>query len=699
MATPEEFHRAFMQDVYRLAEADGDWASNTFFLKFGEALEEVGALSSADAAHYYKEHQGIRVDGYGGDPIDSDNVLCLIISDFDQSTELKTLQEAEMARVFGRLEKFLVSALDSKFRTSLEDAHGGADLAELIAARWQNLSKIELFIISNRTLSARVDGRQGKTIEGVPVEYNVWDMDRLHRYTESGGGREEMVIDLADYGGWIPVLTIDSDNEDYKAYLGKITGPQLAAIYGRWRARLLEQNVRLFLQFRGAVNRGIRSTLENEPHMFFAYNNGITTTADSVETVSTPEGVFLTKITNFQIVNGGQTTAAIFAASKNISIALDQVAVQMKLNIVDPEKSIRLVENISKFANSQNRVSDADFFSNHPFHIEFANMSRRIYAQSGDGTFRDSKWFYERARGQYQEARAYLTPAQQRAFDMEYPKPQLISKTDLGKFLNVWEFKPDLVSKGAQINFSSFASEIIKRWDDDRNFCSEEFFRRSIAKDIIFKGVEKLVPKQAWYEGGYRANIVAYSIAKLAYDINQLNMVFDFSRVWRDQAISKELTEVLAASAEAVHKVITDPPSNLGNRSEWAKRAACWERVKALTVEWPEPLENHCTTKKEDADQLASGKKDQQVVNGIEAQTFVVSTDSSIWLELIEWESSKEILTPPERSSMKLASNGIEKVPSDRHCRIAVECVKKLADQGCQVAIDLFDGGQNEQGA
>src|SRR5690606_6851218 len=115
-------------------------------------------------------------------------------------------------------------------------------------------------------------------------------------------------------------------------------GVQLAAIYERWGARLLEQNVRSFLQARGGVNRGIRNTIENEPEMFLAYNNGIAATAESIEVVEDGNAQQVTAIRNLQIVNGGQTTASIHAASRR-GVDLSRVFVQMKLSIVDPERA------------------------------------------------------------------------------------------------------------------------------------------------------------------------------------------------------------------------------------------------------------------------------------------------------------------------------------------------------------------------
>ena len=160
----------------------------------------------------------------------------------------------------------------------------------------------------------------------------------------------------------------------------------------------------VFLQHRGKVNKGIRATIENEPNMFFAYNNGITATAEEVEIDDDGGRLLLRRLKNFQIVNGGQTTASIHSAQRG-KLDVSQAFVQMKLSVVNPERANRLVPKISEFANSQNRVSAADFFANHPFHVRMEGFSRRIHAPSPDGSFRQSKWFYERARGQYADAR------------------------------------------------------------------------------------------------------------------------------------------------------------------------------------------------------------------------------------------------------------------------------------------------------
>ena len=166
------------------------------------------------------------------------------------------------------------------------------------------------------------------------------------------------------------------------------------------------------LQQRGKVNKGIKTTIENEPNMFFAYNNGITATAEEVELDDDGGRLLLRRLKNFQIVNGGQTTASLHSALRH-KVDVSQTFVQMKLSIVDPERANSLVPKISEFANSQNRVSAADFFANHPFHVRM-RVSRDASMRRQRRHVPTVEVFYERARGQYADARGGLTDAQRK---------------------------------------------------------------------------------------------------------------------------------------------------------------------------------------------------------------------------------------------------------------------------------------------
>ena len=134
--------------------------------------------------------------------------------------------------------------------------------------------------------------------------------------------------------------------------------------------------------------------------------------------------------------------------------------------------------------------------------------SRSSRASSGrpptDGTGRQTRWFYERARGQYADALAREgTPARQREFKLRHPSPQRMAKTDLAKFENTWDQLPHIVSRGAQKSFVHFMERLEAR---GRFEPDAEYLRALVAKAILFKRTERLVTEQNF--GGYRANIV-----------------------------------------------------------------------------------------------------------------------------------------------------------------------------------------------
>ena len=678
----EEYHSELLQEVLAGAHANEILSEDQFFERTTELLVGAGELESADRVAYRNPNRGLRVDGYGGDPLSEDGVLSVISLDFAQSGEIGSLTNTDMEAAFRRMESFLAQSLQDTFRNRLEETSAGFGLADLIAKRWDTISRVRLFLVSNRVLSTRVDGRRSSSLNNIPITYSVWDLGRMHRYETSGTEREEIFIDLRESGGPLPVLPAHMESADYEAYLAVIPGRQLAAIYDQWGTRLLEQNVRVFLQARGKVNRGIRNTIEQEPDMFFAYNNGITATAEGVEIADTSDGRLLTVIRNLQIVNGGQTTALVHAALRNKDVDLGQVFVQVKLSIVQQAKALEIVPKISEYANTQNRVNPADFFANHPFHVRMEGFSRRILAPASDGSFRESKWFYERARGQYQDARGYLTTQDRRRFDLTYPKGQIFTKTDLAKFENVWRDKPEIVSRGAQKNFADFASHIGSEWNRHETHFNELYYRTSIAKAIIFRETERIVSQQSWYQGGYRANIVAYAIAKLGLEVANRKKVVNFAAIWRTQQLSPALKNALTIAAEVAHDVIVEPPPNTRNVTEWAKQQACWNRVAGILLKLPPEFESELLNLGEVEPEQREAVKDQQMLNGIEAQTVVVTAGAEFWSKVAEWAEQRSLISPDERGILRVAISMQTTVPSERQSTRLLETLIRLQEEG-----------------
>ncbi|MDE5586880.1 MAG: AIPR family protein, partial [Bacilli bacterium] len=332
-------------------------------------------------------------------------------------------------------------------------------------------------------------------------------------YTSSLG-KESIEIDFSNLTKNGLSCVKATDNEEYSSYLAIISGEVLANLYLEYGSRLLEGNVRSFLSVKGKVNKGIRNTILNEPEMFFAYNNGIAATATEIELVNNDNGIYIKRLKDLQIINGGQTTASIANAKIQDKVDLHDVYVPMKLSIVDNEKAKEMIPIISRCANSQNKVDEADFFSNHPYHVRLEEYSRKIYAPSVNGNQYQTIWFYERARGQYVQEQMKLSTAEKKKFQLKNPKNQLLKKVDVAKYINTYECGPYIVSRGAQANMRYFAERISKAWEKNNTIYNEYYFKKVIALAILFKSTEQLVTNQQWYKEikAYRANIVTYSI-------------------------------------------------------------------------------------------------------------------------------------------------------------------------------------------
>lgn len=508
--TVEEFFHDFRQEMLAGAEANSTYQLEAFMEAVSNELIETGFVEGYEHCHY-RAARGVRVDGYW---FNDEGVLDIFVADFDCRRELETLTRTDVDASFKRVSNFFEASLLGKLQPDVTTPEYG--LVRQICDRRATLRKVNFFLTSERVLSDRFQTFPEGEVSGIHTTYHVWDMARFQRQRSSRGHKEALDIDFVEmFGDGINCLPANLGFQTYQSYLIVIPAPILTSLYERYSARLLEQNVRTFLQARGNVNKGIRATILCEPQMFFAYNNGITATAQQVQTRMTSDGLQISRITDLQIVNGGQTTASLFHTQRSDKADITGIFVQMKLSVIDSEQSEMVVPRISEYANTQNRVNAADFFANHPFHVRMAEFSRRIWAPAQQGVQRESKWFYERARGQYLDAQSKLTAGEQKRFRAEYPKSQMFTKTDLAKFENVFDDHPKFVNLGSQKNFARYALRIGREWEKSSDGFNELYFRRAVARGILFRAAEKLVSDQPWYNGGYRANIVAYTLSML----------------------------------------------------------------------------------------------------------------------------------------------------------------------------------------
>lgn len=683
MSEVEEYHQSLMADIRREADASGIFPVEAFFDLMTERLTAASELDVADRAYYQSGEgaQRLRIDGYAGDPRDSEGVLGLIICDFDDSEDVQTFDKVNVPPILNPLIRFLKSALTEEFRDSLNEANPAFQISDLIITTWSQVTKVKLILVSNRQYTSRDDAVKLQAFEDVPVTWSVWDLARFERFDVKG--KDEVEINLeAEFGGAVPALKGSQSGSALESYLMIIPGTQLAAIYDRWGEKLLEGNVRSFLQARAKTNKGIQKTIKDAPELFFPYNNGLSATADAVNCVQNENGLAIASISNLQIVNGAQTTGSVHAALKSSKEQLSQVFVQMKLTVVPPDRSEEIVPRISEFANTQNKVNEADFSSNHPFHVAMQDFSRSVIFTAREGERHDSKWFYERSRGQYINDRPKIRGASQSKFDIEYPKPQLFAKTDLAKFEFSATGQPHWVSRGAQKNFAEFAKAIREAWSKSSGTYGDLWYRRLISKAIVFRWLETQVPKQAWYEGGYRANIVTYAMAKVFHDANRDKQVLDLDTIWRRQSVPEALQHALLLAAAEAHDVITHPPTGVRNMSEWAKQQACWNGMKGRILNYDEDFESCLTL----VETVRTDKRDEKakkaIEDGINAQSEVVTFGADFWKEVLAWGRDRKRLTPKDQQILEVCVSMPRRVPSDLQSRHALDVLGRMRDLG-----------------
>ncbi len=626
------YAQELVADVLATAEAENATAPDTFTRRVLDELEQAGEVENTFTA--YHKAIGLEVNGYGMN--ESLGTLDLFITHFSLQPEEGRLTRSQAEGHFKRLQTFVRKCRDGLAK-DIDESSDVHDMCVAVQKALPDAPRIRLFLLTD-TVSAVSTLPPGE-LDGLTVTHEVWDLTRLHRLASSGTLSEPIAV---EFNPPLPCLATPETDRNYSVFLAIIPGQDLADLYGRHGTRLLELNVRSFLQTKGGVNKGIRETLLTNPDRFLAYNNGITATASTVEFTELPEGgQAISRIHDLQIVNGGQTTASIHYAHTRDKADLSRVHVQMKLTRVSPDRLQEIVPEISKYSNTQNKVTVVDFSSNHPFHVAIEQVTRSLWAPAADGSGQETKWFYERARGQYTDALAReRTPANQRKFKSLHPTGQKFTKADAAKFIHSWAGLPYLVSRGAEKNFR----ELMVRMGETAPAVSVSFAQRLLAKAILFKATDKIVAARDF--GGYKINITSYTIARLAEATNRR---VDLDRIWREQRLSPALAAALDDLCVPVREVIVNPLRGGTNVGEWAKRPDCWEAV--LAVPWTVP------------DQLAAELADQTLEDSAPTDpddgtggdvALVMAIPAPEWFGLARWAKETSNLQPWQR---QLADN------------------------------------------
>lgn len=491
------------------------------------------------------------------------------------------IQKSDIDNAAKLLLSFLKKADNREYANSLEESSEIFDFAHTLNASVElreNLVRINIFILTDGIYNGEIPSQ--KELNTIPIFFRVIDLNYLFNISEKEYVPIE--IDFEKNGFVVPCIKADIDNPEYQSYLALIPGQALVSVYEQYGARLLEQNVRSFLQFTGKINKGIRNTILKEPHMFLAFNNGIAATADDLKLKKTEKGYLIESVKDLQIVNGGQTTASIYHTWKKDKADIKDIVVQVKLSIIkDKNNFAEIVSRIAEYANTQNKVSISDLSSNTPFHIELEKLSRNIWAPPVSGQSHQTRWFYERARGQYRNARSRegTTKTKLRVFDIKNPKKQFFTKEELAKFINTWNevyiedrlvIGPHIVVRGSQKNYAQFIAHNIPENPNNK------YFEDAIAKAILFRTAEKLYGIKPNSIGDMRYITVPYTLALLSF---RRDVEINLSDIWKKQIISEGLQEIIYNLMIQVEQFIKEnaPGALYG---EWAKKEDCWMKLK-----------------------------------------------------------------------------------------------------------------------
>lgn len=688
--TVAEFRKALLEDARASAAEERGGTAAPFVALAAEQL--VGANLFPDFTPAFYQGTGfrgrrMRVDGYAFD--EADGSAYLIIADFRGSEEPPTLTRTEAQQTLELAVRFADEALNHNLQSQIEISLESADLVDELISRRGRTSRYHVWLVTDAVASARFDALPASELNGVPLDYQVADVERLMRLAAADSDHEPLEVDFREFApGGLPCLEAGSTHEGgYRSFLAVVPGEALARLFEQFGARLLEGNVRSFLTAKGAVNRQIRTTILRKPHMFFAFNNGIAATAADVQVERRGAATFVTSARDLQIINGGQTTASIANARYRDGADLRNVAVPMKLLDISEagSQAADLMQDIAKSSNTQNKVSDADFSSSHAFHRRMEQISRRIYAPSAGGQTHDTRWFYERARGQYAQEQVRMTRSEQAKFLRQVPKAQVITKTDFAKAQNAWAQKPHIVSKGAQSNFTDFADWVGRNWseENDTRF-NDQYYRDSVAKVLVYRDLERSVSAAPWYGGGYRANIVCYTISLLQYLVSRYYPTYDieFSDIWARQAVPQALSTQLIRIAARVQDVLSTPPSGSANVTQWCKQSACWEAVKRAPVGLDATIESVLASQETSQSAKKVAKRDQATANELDLQTGVMNLGAEYWKSLARFALEKHVATPSVTSALATACAVPAEVPSSKQCKLLLQFRDRAVQQG-----------------
>ena len=668
----DKFYSYLQEEVIvrQAASEEGDTQEQAFTRIAAEMLSEAGEVEGVTVAYDEKEigRKGQhKINGYAMS--DDYETIDLFISIYYNTPTIQSVTKALIDQAVTRITNFFRKAVYDDYQREVAESSDIFEFAHTLATYDElkkSLIRVNICILTNGEYKGELPSIA--TICGHKLFYRVIDVNYLYRISEQS--RVPIEIDMNDenYSRYkIHCLSADIKNEEYSAYIAIFPGAFLANIYEQYGARLLEQNVRTFLQFGNgkSVNTGIRKTILEAPHMFLAYNNGLAATADKIEL---SEDGCVVKLSNLQIVNGGQTTASIYHTWKKDKADLSNIFVQAKISVIKKKEEYSdIVSAISRYSNTQNKVNSADFSSNNPRLLAIEKWSRFLLTPANERTSIPSIWFFERTRGQYKNLslKEGFTTSRKKAFELKYPKAQVFSKYELAKYVNTFEevverkgviVSPHMVVRGNEKNYAAFLNYTLPEVRAINNV----YFEDVVAKAILFKTADKLYGNKRSGNniGEMKQVVVPYTLGLINYIVAQRGKQIDYYKIWKNQSISDDLATFIYDLMVEVNAFIIKHCTG-SHYIEWAKKEECWIRVRENNiwmVNWGIIGADLITDKQAQKRPIIEGVTEDSSATIKHELSLINAIPSSLWSKFADWgEETGHLNRPLQEAARNIA--------------------------------------------
>ena len=569
----DDFNKNLISKVKQLSNDKGDFEYSedkySFLLYAFEQIEEI-EKENLDIFPEEFPFIDVNIDGsYYDEDANCFNLFLVIYN--DENNDNSKLSNSEYLKEYKKIYNLIKIISDKTYATNLEASTLTYDICDSIA-RKINESEVTISIFSNYKIddSVKINGKE--LIGNINVMVSTYDLDDLKRkfYELS---KESNILDLqTKFGTTVPAVKISS-TIDFDVYMCSFKGTWLAQLYKEDGQRLLEPNVRSYLKRTQKTNAGIIETVKNCPEQFVSYNNGLSSIASSAEIISNtsnPNFCTITKLDNFQIVNGGQTTATLAECLKDKCFQeLNEIVVPVKLTIIkNIVNASMLINNISVFSNTQTAIKKSDPPSNLQYYIDLKSLSNNVTLTNKDG--KNYICYFERTAGEYDtELKRNNSTV---AFKTMHPKDKKFNKLDLANSINCWQEIPYIVNQGREKNFQYF-NNIVKNQILQMD---QTYFKKAYATIILKRSIDKICKN---LKLSYKINVATYTLSYLAY-ISKRQI--DLIKIFNNQKIDDNLVEIIKDVAPKIHKEIMNVPANCPEQRMWARKEELWKRVKLI---------------------------------------------------------------------------------------------------------------------